>query len=120
MMKKVALFTLAVLVFSVVFAQSGYAWHDRGGGRGDAGLYAAGALVGGLLLGTAIGVAVNHPRYIVPPAYASPASAPVYANPAAPSVYSQDGPPGEWVMVPGRWIDSRWVPAHKVWIPVNP
>jgi hypothetical protein len=31
-----------------------------------------------------------------------------------------DAPPGEWVQVPGRWVDGRWVPSHKVWVPVNP
>jgi hypothetical protein len=29
-------------------------------------------------------------------------------------------PPGEWVTVPGRWVNGRWVPSHRVWVPVNP
>jgi len=29
-------------------------------------------------------------------------------------------PPGQWVDVPGQWIDGKWVPSHKVWVPVNP
>jgi hypothetical protein len=29
-------------------------------------------------------------------------------------------PPGQWVDVPGQWIGGKWVPSHKVWVPVNP
>lgn len=32
---------------------------------------------------------------------------------------SQD-PPGRWVQVPGQWQGGKWVPAHTVWVPVNP
>ncbi len=32
----------------------------------------------------------------------------------------EEGPPGEWVEVPGTWVNGQWVPAHKVWVPVNP
>lgn len=33
---------------------------------------------------------------------------------------AQESPPGEWVMVPGQWVEGRWVPTHKAWVPVNP
>jgi hypothetical protein len=39
---------------------------------------------------------------------------------AAPGDVSGETPPGEWVMVPGQWVGGKWVPAHKVWQPVNP
>ncbi|MFO7965660.1 MAG: YMGG-like glycine zipper-containing protein [Desulfobacterales bacterium] len=29
-------------------------------------------------------------------------------------------PPGRWVMVPGHWEGRRWIPAHEIWMPVNP
>lgn len=29
-------------------------------------------------------------------------------------------PPGKWIVVPGKWKDGKWVPAHKVWVPVDP
>lgn len=32
----------------------------------------------------------------------------------------QDNPPGQWVEVPGQWVGGKWVPTHKVWVPVNP
>ncbi|OPY83966.1 MAG: hypothetical protein A4E65_00414 [Syntrophorhabdus sp. PtaU1.Bin153] len=38
-----------------------------------------------------------------------------YAQPIPP-----EQPPGRWVDVPGQWIGGRWVPSHKVWVPVNP
>jgi uncharacterized protein YcfJ len=31
-----------------------------------------------------------------------------------------EAPPGEWVTVPGRWVNGRWVPAHRAWVPINP
>lgn len=31
-----------------------------------------------------------------------------------------ENPPGNWVEVPGQWVSGKWVPAHKVWVPVNP
>jgi hypothetical protein len=33
---------------------------------------------------------------------------------------TQETPPGRWVEVPGQWAGGKWVPAHKVWVPVNP
>jgi len=32
----------------------------------------------------------------------------------------QQDPPGRWVQVPGQWNGGKWVPAHTVWVPVNP
>jgi hypothetical protein len=32
----------------------------------------------------------------------------------------QEAPPGRWVEVPGQWAGGKWVPAHRVWVPVNP
>ena len=42
------------------------------------------------------------------------------AYPSSSQVTPQDQPPGQWVEVPGQWIGGKWVPAHKVWVPVNP
>lgn len=68
---------------------------------------------GGALLGAMIGNGVDQEEY----------SRRVYNSPA-PRTYvgpSQDTPPpGEWVTVPGGWSGGRWVPAHRVWVPVNP
>ena len=33
---------------------------------------------------------------------------------------SPEPPPGHWVDVPGQWVNGKWVPSHKVWVPVNP
>ena len=40
-----------------------------------------------------------------------------YANGAG---AASETPPGEWITVPGQWRDGKWVPAHRVWVPVNP
>ena len=39
-----------------------------------------------------------------------------YARAAGP----EDQPPGRWAQVPGQWVGGKWVPAHRVWVPVNP
>lgn len=82
----------------------------------------AGAAIGtgvGMITGGAIGYAQDQaaaaqyqPRPYEQPAYAAP----------APSVQQEavQPPPGKWVSVPGQWVGGNWVPAHKVWVPVNP
>ncbi len=82
----------------------------------------AGTLIGaagGALVGAVVGNGVDQDQnnrrmsaMQAPP----PPPRPVYAAPAP----VQEVPPGEWVIVPGQWQNGRWVPAHKVWVPVNP
>mgnify|MGYP000865250503 FL=1 len=43
-----------------------------------------------------------------------------YATPDNVSQPQVQAPPGQWVDVPGQWIGGKWVPSHKVWVPVNP
>jgi hypothetical protein len=77
------------------------------------GWWVAGAAVGGVILGTVIGSAIASPRYAPAPVYAYPGQA--YG-----AGYQSEAPPGEWVTVPGRWVNGQWVPAHRAWVPVNP
>ncbi len=78
-----------------------------------------GTLIGagsGMLLGALIGNAIDQDR----------ANAKAGANAARPPEacgppnQTPESPPGEWVTVPGQWSDGRWVPSHRVWVPVNP
>lgn len=39
---------------------------------------------------------------------------------ATPQGQYPEPPPGQWVDVPGQWVNGKWVPSHKVWVPVNP
>jgi hypothetical protein len=76
----------------------------------------AGTLIGaasGALVGAVTGNAVDQTRYRNQSAAPPPAYSPA---PPPPS----DIPPGEWVTVPGQWQGGKWVPAHRVWVPVNP
>jgi hypothetical protein len=83
-----------------------------------------GAALGGILLGAVIGNALSQPRY--QPAqqavYNTPVSgSPAYAQPDRYGAsYNNDAPPGQWVTVQGQWVSGRWIPAHNVWVPVNP
>jgi hypothetical protein len=127
MKKMVALMLAVVLGVSLVYpvaAQAGHyyvvknyhgpARHYSSHSYYD-GWAVAGAAVGGALLGVVIGSAVASPRYVAAPA-------PAYAGPdrACSSGYESETPPGEWVTVPGKWVNGKWVPSHRVWIPVNP
>lgn len=119
-MKKHAIIcsVLAIALVAAIPSQS-LAWsrHSYRGHGGYSGGAVAGALLGGVLLGTVIG-STAHTHYYAPErVYVSPPPPPpVYVYPA-PS-YRED-PPGEWVTVPGRWVDGRWVPAHRVWVPID-
>jgi hypothetical protein len=127
-MKKKLILALVSAALLLTYPVGSYAWsngrsgyshsapratyHDshRGGGGGDVVPY----LLGGLLVGGILAAVLSQPSYQAPP----PAPAPTYTY-SAPSYGGQE-PPGEWVSVPGRWEGGRWVPAHNVWVPVNP
>ena len=70
-----------------------------------------GAITGGSI-GSAKDAAYEN-RAQQPPSHTAYAAPPVEQSQATP-------PPGRWVTVPGQWIGGQWVPAHKVWIPINP
>ena len=69
---------------------------------------AAGGALAGAVAGNAVDQSRQNQRVAAPP----PAA---YAPPP-----SSEAPPGEWVTVPGQWQGGKWIPAHKVWVPVNP
>jgi hypothetical protein len=133
-MKKGMLVVLFVVtVVSLAFPRAGHAWGHRYG------WYAPGAFVGGALFGAALA----RPYYAYPPpppvyaypapVYAYPAPAPSYAyppqqgpytHPGTPgpyqsSGYQSEGPPGEWITVPGQYVGGTWVPEHEVQVPAN-
>ncbi len=39
---------------------------------------------------------------------------------AGPPLHGHEAPPGEWVEIPGQWVDGKWVPPHRTWVPLNP
>jgi hypothetical protein len=124
--------TLTVLVIAVGFffvscASEGY--NTQKGAAIGAGLGAiAGQVIGGntgaTLIGAAVGTLVGGiagnavDQHVTNQQRAGTQQAGAY--PASSQVTPQDQPPGQWVEVPGQWIGGKWVPAHKVWVPVNP
>ena len=87
----------------------------------------AGTLIGaagGALVGAVAGNAIdqsNQEKRAQAQAVAQaqvPPPPPAYAPPPAPP--PQEAPPGQWVDVPGEWVNGKWVPPHKAWVPVNP
>jgi hypothetical protein len=131
MKRLLSLGVLSLLAISIVLASPGYSF-ARGG-------HSAGWFVGGLALGTFIGSTARPyygPTYVYPaPAYVY--RAPVYAYPEPVYVVPElanrayaypdpsytakpEAPPaGEWVVVPGQWVNGKWVPEHKAWIGNN-
>jgi len=70
---------------------------------------AAGGALAGAILGNAVDQDVTNQKLATrSPAYASTEGG------------ATEAPPGEWVTVPGQWSGGKWVPSHKVWVPVNP
>ena len=51
-------------------------------------------------------------RYLLPPEPIYPDLAPL-EGPTADSASLS----GEWVEVPGQWVDGIWVPPHNAWVP---
>ncbi len=127
-MKRSGLFLLllAASVFTVSCASPGYNTQKGavlGGAAGALigqaiGHNTAGTLIGaasGMLVGSIIGNARDQDEWNARAAAAAPAPREYAASgPAA------EAPPGEWRQVPGQWVNGRWVPSHRVWVPVNP
>jgi hypothetical protein len=129
-MKRLGLFVVLVAagLFTVSCAGPGYNT-QKGAAIGGA----AGALIGqaighnttgtligaagGALVGAIIGNARDQDEWNARAAAAE--SRQRYAS-GAPAAPAPEAPPGEWVTVPGQWRDGKWVPAHRVWVPVNP
>ncbi|MEN6615591.1 MAG: YMGG-like glycine zipper-containing protein [Syntrophorhabdus sp.] len=128
-MKKIALLTLLIIgagFFVISCASEGY--NTQKGAAIGAGLGAiAGQVIGhdtaSTLIGAAVGTLVggiggNAVDQHVQSQKTVQQQQVVY--PASSQVTPQDQPPGQWVDVPGQWIGGKWVPSHKVWVPVNP
>jgi hypothetical protein len=81
------------------------------------GAWVPGAIIGGMIFGAAISHAFHPPVYVE--------RRPVYVYPperAYPYPYRGDEEPGGgrsgyWAHIPGMWIDGRWVPPHRTWVP---
>jgi hypothetical protein len=81
----------------------------------------AGAAIGagvGALTGGAIGNSYDAAYYrnAGPPPQPGPPNA--YVPPEYPG--PPGSPRGHWEMMPGQWIDGRWIPQHRVWVPYTP
>lgn len=110
---------LLVALPSPGFSGNGHYYGGHGYGHSNGNYWGTAAVIaGGVVLGTAIAATVfAPPRYVVrEPVYAYPSGGYAYADPG----YASQPPPGVWRTVPGQWVNGRWVPAHQVWVPVNP
>jgi hypothetical protein len=85
--------------------------YERSRSNND-GLLIAGIALGGIALGAVLGNIMSQPRVTKEVVYKDPAG---YGT-----AYDNDTPPGQWVTVAGQWVSGKWVPAHNVWVPVNP
>jgi hypothetical protein len=86
-------------------------------GLAIAGIALGGAILTGILINTLSQPANTRSR---DDAYYPPSGSRAYASPDRSFQAPNEGPSGEWVTVRGQWVNGKWVPEHKVWIPVNP
>jgi outer membrane lipoprotein SlyB len=127
-MKKMFLIMLALTVGFLGFSCTSTGYNTQKGAAIGAGLGAiAGQVIGGNTAGTLVGAAVGG----LAGAIGGNAVDQDVTNQKIESMHRQrayatpkedtgETPPGEWIEVPGQWIDGKWVPAHKSWVPVNP
>ncbi len=122
----------------LIVTTAGHSWsggYYYGCGGCNNGWAVGAAIAGGILVGTVItnmivqSVAYNPPSqtvYVYPQpnvVYAYPQqtnAAYAYPDPEFTARYSQKKPSGEWVTVPGQTVNGKWVPEHKVFVPLNP
>jgi hypothetical protein len=135
--------TLVLLIsFSMIFPSLSYCWpyghyqphkhHYRYGGCCNGcgyhrynGWGVGGAIAGGIIIGVVVGNLLTHSTrydYVSRRTYEPTQSRVAYAcpDPGFVARYSKKKPPGEWIIVPGQLVDEKWVPEHKVWVPVDP
>jgi hypothetical protein len=122
----IAVVVLAVGLFTVSCASQGYNTQKGAAIGGAAGALigqaighnTAGTLIGaasGMLLGAVIGNARDQDEWNARAAASQATPRDYAAQSSAP-----ESPPGQWVTVPGQWSGGKWVPSHRVWVPVNP
>ena len=126
-MRKILVVMLALAIGSLTFSCASTGYNTQKGAAIGAGLGAiAGQAIGGNTAGTLIGlaggalagaIAGNVVDQDVMNQRMETRQRTVYA---APQGGTEEGPPGEWVQVPGQWSGGKWVPSHRVWVPVNP
>lgn len=127
MKKSIVVILLMVLALSFALPQRSEA---RGGGW-----WILPAFVGGMILGSAVTAPYEYayppprPVYAYPPArvYVYPPREYGHYPPGQAYAYPEQGytpryesPRGQWVIVPGQWVEGRWVPRHKAWATLNP
>jgi hypothetical protein len=105
--------------------------HGHSGGHRSHGRYGHGWYYPPVFMGSAFFAPwyypVFPPVYLAPPpaVYGVPVPEPAYTypDPAVTEGYGQDDPAnneGEWVTVPGQYVDGRWIGGHQAWVPANP
>ncbi len=126
---------IASFIVFMMIPSSGYSWH-RYPVHHHGHVYFYGwvpaAIIAGTFLTSAIILSSTYerprPSYRPPAAYMDPGPPAYYPLPgqayAAPdpeftAKYSKNQA-GEWVTIPGQWVENTWVPQHKVFVPANP
>lgn len=130
-MKRLGLFAVLLMAGLLIVSCAGPGYNTQKGAAigGAAGALigqaighnTAGTLIGaasGALFGAIVGNARDQDEWNA--RAAAMQARPEYGNAYRNGTPVPEAPPGEWVTVPGQWRDGKWVPAHRVWVPVNP
>ena len=130
-MKKLIAITIIILAGITLASCASSGYNAQKGAAIGAGLGAIGGQVIGnntasTLIGTAVGalaglIGGNALDQHVANVKTVPTQQQVaYASSEPVAQSALQAPPGQWVDIPGQWIGGKWVPSHKVWVPVNP
>jgi hypothetical protein len=131
MKRRIMVVLIVVLGLSFILPAASFAWRGGWGpGAGYRGGWGPYRPYGWSRPGVYVGTAFVNPWYFPPPVYVSPPVV-VYSNPVPPPAYAYPdpgltgqyaggNPPGEWITVPGQWVNGQWIPSHQAWVPVNP
>ncbi|MGD0235712.1 MAG: hypothetical protein ABSC55_14400 [Syntrophorhabdales bacterium] len=114
-----SLFILTVFL-TCTYASEGYATRE-GAAIGPLAGQAGGDSTEGTLLGAAGGaLAGPGTQNAVDPSQTQQKLAQQQQSPPyAPAPRPQEASSGEWVEVPGQWVNGTWVAPHKAWVPAN-
>jgi hypothetical protein len=136
MRRKMLLVLIVVLGISFILPTSSFAWR-RGSGAGYHGRWSSYGHHGWYSPRVYVGTAFVGPWFVSPPVYAysppvyaysppvvysNPVPPPAYAypDPALTGQYTGENPPGESIIVPGQWVNGKWIPSHRAQVAGNP
>jgi hypothetical protein len=126
MKKRISVVLVLLVGLIISLPSTGYTWRNgyyygRGGCYGGCGYSNdwgwAAAIAGSVIAAGVIASVIANQKPLI---YIDQRSAYAYPDPDFTAKYGAtppaNSPPGEWVLVPGQWVNGVWVDDHEVWV----